>query len=142
MMQKNDWELIDPEDAAINRFEEEENSYLNDYFAEHHDPENPMDDETKNSLMPGLKREWITKKICSQDFKRAFSQFKSYKVIKYGRFFQSLFYFLKYEREQICEESTNKLCWKKAKGFFNDNLYQWIQSYSPIGPKDGEYKWY
>ncbi len=125
-MQKNDWELIDPEDAAINRFEEEENSYLNDYFSEHHDPENPMDDETKNSLMPGLKREWITKKICSQDFKRAFSQFKSYKVIKYGRFFQSLFYFLKYEREQICEESTNKLCWKKAKGFFNDTLYQWI----------------
>lgn len=49
---------------------------------------------------------------------------------------------MKYEREQICEENTNKLCWKKAKNFINDTLYQRIQSYSPIGPKDGEYRRY
>lgn len=54
MMQKNDKDLIDPEDAAINRFEEEENTFVNDYFAEHHDPENPMDEETKNQLIPNL----------------------------------------------------------------------------------------
>lgn len=46
VMQKNDKDLIDPEDAAVNRFEEEENQYINDFFAEQ-DPENPMDEETK-----------------------------------------------------------------------------------------------
>lgn len=106
-------DLIDPEDAPSNRFEDEENQYINDFFAEQ-DPENPMDEETKASHIPILRRKWITNKISSDDFKRALFAFKHFKVVKYARFFQSLFYFLGYERHEICEEGTNKLFWKKA----------------------------
>jgi hypothetical protein len=49
---------------------------------------------------------------------------------------------LQYEREQICEEGTNKLCWKKTKGYLNEQLYQRIQAYSPIGQKTGSYTRY
>lgn len=63
-------------------------------------------------------------------------------MIKFPRFFQSLFYFLGYDREQICEEDTNKLWWKKAKDLINDELYERIQAYTPIGPKDGSFKKY
>lgn len=133
--------LIDPEDAPSNRFEDEENQFINDFFAEQ-DPEEPMDEETKQSHIPKLRWKWITKKVTSDEFKKAFMNLKKFKVIKFSRFFQSLFYFLGYDREEICEEDTNKLWWKKAKNLVNDDLFEKIANYTPIGPKDGSYKRY
>ena len=86
-MQREQKDLIDPEDAAVNRFEEEENQYINDYFAEQHDPENPIDEETKAAQIPQLRRKWITSKVSSEEFRRAYLHLKNFKVIKYGRFF-------------------------------------------------------
>ena len=63
-------------------------------------------------------------------------------MIKYSNVFQSLFYFLGYTREQICEEGTNKLWWKKAKHLIDHDLYYKIKNYTPIGPKEDEYKKY
>jgi hypothetical protein len=53
---------------------------------------------------------------------------------------QSIFYLLKYEREQICEEKTNKLWWKKAKELINEDFFMRLFKYQPIGPKEDEYK--
>lgn len=80
--------------------------------------------------------------MCSDEFRKAVLEFKKFKVIKYGRFFQSLFYFLGYQREQICEEGTNRIWWKKAQKLLNDDLYEKLMTYTPVGPKEGEYKRY
>jgi hypothetical protein len=69
-------------------------------------------------------------------------ELKSYKVIKMDRVLQSIFYFLKYSREDICTENTNKLNWKLAKEYINDDFFDRIRSYNPYGPKEDEYKEY
>jgi len=137
-MHEADKEFIDPEDGP-NRFEDEENEYVNNHFAE---MEEPPEEDSRNDETKQLRRKWLTGKICSEDFQKAFESFKDFRVIKYSRFFQSLFYFLGYEREAICEESTNKLWWKKAKNLINEDVFTKIQEYTPIGPKDSEYKKY
>lgn len=134
-------DLIDTEDAPTNRFEDEENQYLNDYFAEQ-DGEEPVDEDTRAEQLPPLKRKWITQKVASDEFKKAILDFKNFKVIKYTRFFQSLFYFLGYNREEICEDGTNKLWWKKAKDLINNDFYDKLEKYSPVGSKDSEFKKY
>jgi len=53
-----------------------------------------------------------------------------------------LFYFLGYKREEICEEGTNKLWWKKAKQHIDNDLYERIQNYTPIGPKEDTFTRY
>ena len=55
--------------------------------------------------------------------------------MKYRKIWQSLFYLLKYERETICYEDTNKLEWKKAKLLVNKDFFQKLKSYDPFGPK-------
>lgn len=45
---------------------------------------------------------------------------KKFKVIKFPRVLQTVFYILGYEREDICEPGTNKFWWKLAKTRIND----------------------
>jgi hypothetical protein len=56
-----------------------------------------------------------------------------------ARIFQSLFYMLKYKREDLCERDTNKLFWKKAKTFLNLEFFKVLSEYDPYGPKEGDY---
>jgi hypothetical protein len=49
---------------------------------------------------------------------------------------------LRYKREDLSEKDTNKLEWKKAKNFVNDEFFTRISSYNPFGAKDEEYKAY
>lgn len=44
-------------------------------------------------------------------------------MVKFPRVFQTVFYFLLYEREELCEDKTNKLEWKKAKKFLDDTFF-------------------
>lgn len=68
--------------------------------------------------------------------------FKDYKVIKMTRIFQSVFYFLGYNREDLSEVGTNKIFWKSAKNLWDDNLFKKIKEYTPYGSKEAEYKRY
>jgi hypothetical protein len=65
-----------------------------------------------------------------------------YNVVKMGRIWQTVFYLLRYEREDICERDTNKLEWKKAKVLLNQEFLERLYYYDPIGPKEGDYKVY
>lgn len=47
---------------------------------------------------------------------------------------------MKYNREDLCERDTNKLEWKKAKHFINDEFFKRIGQYNPFGAKEDEYK--
>lgn len=67
---------------------------------------------------------------------------KNAKLIRYPRILQCIFYLLGYTRDQICEENTNKLWWKKAKKLINDDFFMRLYKYDPVGPKESEYKPY
>lgn len=56
-----------------------------------------------------------------------------------SRVFQTVFYLLRYTREEICERDTNKLEWKKAKKLIDEEFFRRIGEYNPYGPKEEEY---
>jgi len=59
-----------------------------------------------------------------------------------ARVFQTVFYLLRYSREDICERDTNSLEWKKAKKLLNDDFFKRIGEYNPFGSKDIDFKLY
>jgi hypothetical protein len=59
-----------------------------------------------------------------------------------SRVWQTVFYLLKYERDEVCERDTNKLEWKKAKAKINKEFLQRIETYDPYGPKTEDFKAY
>jgi len=63
-------------------------------------------------------------------------------VIKMERVLQTLFYVLKYEREQICEPGTNKLDWKRAKTLIDDDLFYKMGDFDFTKQGTGDFKEY
>ena len=49
------------------------------------------------------------------------------------RVLQSLFYLLRYEKEEVCERDTNKLDFKKCKLLMSDELFRRMSEYEPFG---------
>ena len=78
----------------------------------------------------------------STRWRNEISALKLAKTICFPRIFQAIFYLLGFSREEICEENTNKLQWKKAKELINDEFFLKLFKYQPVGPKEGEYKPY
>lgn len=72
-------------------------------------------------------------------WKESILGFTKYHVIKMARVFQSVFYLLGYNREEICERDTNKLEWKKAKHIIlgpsgdGADFFKRIGDYNPFG---------
>ena len=67
---------------------------------------------------------------------------KEFKVLKFGRVLQSIFYLLGYERDVICLPKTNKFHWKRAKDFVNDDFIESLNNYEILGPKTDPYLGY
>ena len=63
-------------------------------------------------------------------------------ILKMPRVLQTLFYLLRYTREEICERGTNKLDFKKVKQLMNDDLFKRMSEYEPFGQSEEEYKVY
>jgi hypothetical protein len=76
------------------------------------------------------------------DWQERLMTFKQFKVIKYPRIFQSLFYLLKYRREDICWLHTNKLWWMEAKKRIDSDLIMGLVHYKVFKPKNDEYTLY
>lgn len=58
------------------------------------------------------------------------------------RVLQSLFYLLRFDREDICEPGSNKLDFKLAKKMINDNMFKAMANYNPFGPNRQDFKEY
>ena len=76
------------------------------------------------------------------DFKKKVAGLCGFKVIKYRKIWQSLFYLLGYTRDEICFEDTNMLEWKKAKRIFAKDFYTRLTAYTPLGAKEGDFTAY
>jgi len=67
---------------------------------------------------------------------------KELHVLKMPRVLQTLFYLLRYEREQICESDTNKLDFKLAKNLIGEDLFERMARYNPLGQREASFKEY
>ena len=66
-------------------------------------------------------------------WKQPFLDMKELNIMKMPRVLQALFYLWRFDREDICERDTNKLDFKKAKALINDDLFERMAKYNPIG---------
>ena len=75
-------------------------------------------------------------------WKQPFLDMKDLNVLKMPRVLQSLFYLLGFSREEVCERDTNKLDLKKAKTLINEDLFEKMAKFNPVGQSEKEYKIY
>jgi hypothetical protein len=104
-----------------------------------------MDDEQKDFYAKGMKLKFQAMLFKNNEFlQKAIGTLNENTVIKYPRIWQSLFYILKIQREQICEPGTNKLKWKLAKKLVSptSNLWELMNDYEAVGQKEDEYREY
>lgn len=80
--------------------------------------------------------------LAPQQWRSEFLSLRDLHVIKNPRILQTLFFLLRYNREEVCERDTAKLDCKKARMLINDKLFQAIGTYNPYGPSNAEYKKY
>ena len=92
----------------------------------------PKGEEDGSSPAPSVKYYPLS----PEQWKKALLDLRQLSICKNLRVLQSLFYFLGYSREQICEPGTNALDFKKAKEYINEQLFQKIAKYNPAGPRD------
>lgn len=55
---------------------------------------------------------------------------------------QSVFYFLQYRREDVCERGTNKFFWKKAKFLLDDEFLNRLSFFNSLGSKNDTFERY
>lgn len=70
-----------------------------------------------------------------ESYKARFEGLINKKVVKFPEFIKSIFYFLETDKEAICEESTQRLFWKKARHLWNADLIKKIECFQFQGPK-------
>lgn len=81
--------------------------------------------------------------MAPEQWREGVRDFRHVYVVKFPKLFQALYYFLQFKpREYICERDTNKLDWKKAKSFLNEEMFTKMGDFWPIGPKETAYKEY
>jgi hypothetical protein len=76
------------------------------------------------------------------EWKRGLLHLAKCTVIRLPRLWQSIFYLLGYTREQICLDGTNKLFWKSARTFLNEQFIDRLVAYTPYGLKDQAFRAY
>ncbi len=62
------------------------------------------------------------------------NKLEQFEFVQYEKVFQNLFYFAKIAGEQINEDNTHKLSWKKGRKIW-PSILDIIKNYDPIGPK-------
>lgn len=80
--------------------------------------------------------------LAPEQWKKPFLDLRQLSLIKNSRVLQTLFYLLGYARDQICDRGTNALDFKCAKELINEQMFQKMATYNPLGARDGDYKEY
>jgi len=60
----------------------------------------------------------------------------SRKVVQLHGLFKAIFYFLGYDKEQVCVEGSQLFVWKKARKLWNEALVERMAGYVFHGPKE------
>ena len=86
-----------------------------------------------------IKMKYLKEAYLNGEFKDAVETFENFEFVEYEKIFQNLLYFCHENPLDINETNTNKLEWKKAKKYWR-NIFNYANSYNPLGPKPQEIK--
>ena len=113
-----DKEFLDNESAKLL---EEEDKHVEELIGGMRD--DIESDELKELYSKEMRVRFIARLYSErEEWKLNLFKLKEFKVLNIPRVMQSLFYFLKFERESICEPRSNKFFWKKAKGHIDEEF--------------------
>ena len=83
------------------------------------------------------KTSFLINTIISTDMMRLLKMFTEMEFIQYEQIFQNVLYFCRVMPEDINEEKSYKLSWKKAKIQW-ENIFDYLKNYSPLGARPGK----
>lgn len=124
-------------DNEATKLMEEEDKYVDETLAQREDLDS---EELKELYSKEIRAKYIANLFNErEEWKNNLMALRDYKVLKYTRVMQTLFYLLSYDRESICEPKSNKFFWKKAKNYLNDEFLSRLVNYQILGPKEDSF---
>ena len=137
---ENENNLKTEEQYSDEKFEECVNNHLTQFYSSDEFKAKGITEENAKIFEGELeKMKYLKKLIIEGECLNILLTFKEFEFVEYIKIFQNLFYFTKVDPLSINENKTNKLEWKKARNLWN-NIFPYIQSYEPIGPKPEQIK--
>ena len=96
-------------------------------------------EEIKRSQTDYAKSRFIINNLITDSSAKEFIlKFNNVDIIDFEPLFQNILYFIGVNNNDINEEGTNKLQWKKAKKYWNSNVLESLKLYDPFGPKTSQ----
>lgn len=80
--------------------------------------------------------------LAPEAWKQPVCDLRELSIMKMPRVLQTLFYLLKYSKDEVCERDTNKLDFKRVKPLINEDLFDRMANYKPFGQNDSEFEIY
>mmetsp|Transcript_30084 Transcript_30084/g.53339 ORF Transcript_30084/g.53339 Transcript_30084/m.53339 type:complete len:650 (+) Transcript_30084:28-1977(+) len=74
-------------------------------------------------------------RLLSEDIAGDLRAYRRYKVVKHMKLFQIAFYTLGFKREDLVEPGTNRLFWKKARTYIDEDFFVKLRQLNPIGQR-------
>ena len=126
------------DDYDIDRIQNDQDNAVKDYAAsDEFLNKNITDDLEREIDFDVVKAKTIINIIYSTEMINLLNMFEKFEFVEYEKIFQNLFYFAKITGDQINEDDTHKLSWKKSRKIWVSILEK-IKNYDPIGPKPGQ----
>ena len=121
-------------------YETQIQQYIDGYYASEEFKSKNIEDEDEKAHEGEIARSKCLKDyIYAGDFKNTLLMFDKFEFVQFSKIFQNLLYFAHANPYEINEPETNKLDWKRARNCWR-NIFPYINSYNPIGPKNEEFK--
>ena len=117
------------------KFESEKDNAVKEYQAsEEFTNKNIVDEEEKEVDFDMIRAKTIMNVIYNTEMINLLGTFEKFEFVQYEKLIQNLFYFARINGDEINEDYTHKLSWKKSRKIWR-NMIDKIRAYDPIGPR-------
>ena len=117
------------------RFEAEKDNALKEYqVSEEFSNKNINDEDEKEVDFDMMRAKTIINTIYNTEMINLLGMFEKFEFVQFEKLIQNLFYFARITGDEINEDFTHKLSWKKGRKIWK-KMIELIKAYDPIGPR-------
>jgi len=117
------------------RFEAEKDNTIKEYqVSEEFSNKNIQDEDEKEVDFDMMRAKTIMNVIYNTEMINLLGTFEKFEFVQYEKLIQNLFYFARISGDEINEDFTHKLSWKKGRKIWK-KMIELIKAYDPIGPR-------
>ena len=117
------------------RFETEKDNTIKEYqVSEEFSNKNINDEEEKEVDFDMMRAKTIMNVIYNTEMINLLGTFEKFEFVQFEKLIQNLFYFARINGDEINEDFTHKLSWKKGRKLWK-KMIELIKAYDPIGPR-------